>query len=78
MREPNMHERCVTQPMNAANMPAHQGIAPYVFVPSYMMMVGSGSYLTGHTWYPAIMQVDKPVYASKDVPFEKLSIDYHS
>jgi hypothetical protein len=40
------------------------------------MSVGSGAYATGYRWYPNIMQVDKPKYASKDVPFEKLSIDY--
>lgn len=72
-----MHERCITQPvLGDSNLPASQGIQPYCFVPSYQMSVGSGAYATGYRWYPNIMQVDKPKYASKDVPFEKLSIDY--
>lgn len=73
-----MQNRCVTQPMREANMPANQGIQPYVFVPSYQMTPGAGAYVTGYRWFPTLMQVDKPIYASKDVPFEKLSIDYQS
>jgi len=74
-----MHNRCITQPvLGQNNLPANQGIQPYVFVPSYQMSVGYGSYSTGYRWYPALMQVDKHAYSSKDIPFEKLSIDYKS
>lgn len=74
-----MHERCITQPvLGQDKLPANQGIQPYVFVPQYQMSVGHGSYQTGYKWYPAIMKVDQPIYTSRDVAFEKLSINYKS
>lgn len=70
-------ERCITQPvLGQQNMPASQGIAPYVFVPQYQMSVGYGSYQTGYKWYPTIMPVEKCVYQSSDVPWQTLSTEY--
>lgn len=71
-----MFERCPVQPLHPAEMPANQGIQPYTFVPSYTMTVGHGSYQTGYSWFPTMMQIDKPVYTAKDVPFQKLSTNY--
>lgn len=62
--------------LGKGNYPAHQGIKATIHVPEYSMNVGSGSYISGHKTGQVLVQLDKPTYTTRTVPFQKLSTDY--
>lgn len=70
-----MADRNPGEPLNSSNMPQNQGICPTETVPSYLVFT-SPSYIGGFNLFQRVFPIEKGNYNSKDIPFQKMCIDY--